>query len=104
MSHHGTPDQGLGRTPLIVLQCIKCNKVLSDSSALVFSDERRDVICVKAASHIVTWTRRCARGRSPGAVESNRTRRIRPRPLPLAAIASPHLTSRSPVDEPLRTP
>ena len=46
------PDHTPGRPPLIVLQCDACNKVLSDSSALVFSDERRDVIVVKAASHI----------------------------------------------------
>ena len=52
MSGHCTPTTPPGRPPLIVLQCDACNKVLSDSSALVFSDERRDVIVVKAAPHI----------------------------------------------------
>ena len=102
MSHHGTPTKGSGGRPLIVLQCIKCNKVLSDSSALVFSDERRDVICVKAASHIDVDEKVRARSK-PRASSRIRTRRIRPPSLPLAhRLASPHLPF--PRRRPLRTP
>jgi len=38
--------------PHIVVQCIKCNKVLSDSTALVLSDQHRRLLAVKAASSI----------------------------------------------------
>ena len=90
MSHHGTPTKGSGGRPLIVLQCIKCNKVLSDSSALVFSDERRDVICVKAASHIDVDEK--VRARSKPRASSVPSRRVRIPSLPLAQrLASPHL-------------
>ena len=50
-----------------------------------------------------TWTRRCARGRSPERRVESEPDESDPRPS-RSHIASPHLTSRSPVDEPLRTP
>lgn len=103
MSHHGTPTKGAGGRPLIVLQCDKCNKVLSDSSALVFSDERRDVICVKAASHIDVDEK--VRARSNPRASSVPSRRV-PNPVPPPRTSSRRLTSPlvHPDDEPLRTP
>jgi len=41
-----------GTKPHIVVQCMKCNKVLSDSTALVMSDQHRRLLAVKAASSI----------------------------------------------------
>jgi hypothetical protein len=36
----------------IIVQCLKCNKVLSDSTALVLSDKERKILGVKGASSI----------------------------------------------------
>ena len=36
-----------------IVQCEKCNKVLSDATALVLSDKERNIIVVKAASNII---------------------------------------------------
>ena len=42
-----------GATKPFIVQCEKCNKVLSDTTALVLSDKERNILVVKGASNIV---------------------------------------------------
>ena len=55
----------------IIVQCLKCNKVLSDSTALVLSDKERKILGVKGASSIqVHEVRDPTRGTRSRAIET----------------------------------
>lgn len=43
----------MGGTKPFIVQCEKCNKVLSDTTALVLSDKERNILVVKGASNII---------------------------------------------------
>ena len=87
----------------IIVQCLKCNKVLSDSTALVLSDKERKVLGVKGASsiqvHEVRYPTRGTRSRAIETTENlRRSARIdhsRPNALtPSRSVSTPFRSRR----------
>ena len=86
----------------IIVQCLKCNKVLSDSTALVLSDKERKILGVKGASSIrVHEVRDPTRGTRLRAIQTTENLRrsaqidqSRPNALTLSRSVSALLRSR----------